>query len=78
MGEALVVRLMGGVSVVVCSLLSMYFSVCVCVCVCVCGREREIFNNCVLEKYLFKIVSVPVRTLIVKSFLECFECMHTR
>ena len=72
MGEALVMRLMGGVSVVVCSLLSMYFSVCVCV------GEREIFNNYVLEKYLLKIVSVPVRTLIVKSFLECFECMHTR
>ena len=36
MGRALVVRLMGGASVIVCSSLSK--------CVCVCVWEREIFN----------------------------------
>ena len=42
MGRALVVRLMGGASVIVCSSLSK----CVYMCACVCVWEREIFNDC--------------------------------
>ena len=42
MGRALVVRLMGGASVIVCSSLSKCVYVCACVCVCVCVGKRNI------------------------------------
>ena len=50
MGRALVVRLMGGASVIVCSSLSK------CVCVCVCGREKYLML-CVGEIFVQNSIS---------------------